>query len=228
MRRSETVTTSHAIRPMRTTTLQIPAANRQPPDVNVAIGPVAAAETVLPTDKAVPYTPISNAARPAKRALMKPAIRAPATAIPIPTPAVAVSKVKRSNENARPTVAAAKSVSANSSTRSLPSRRASHGAGNANTPISRSGIDVKSEACAWERPNASMMSGRIGPTETREGRSPRATRMIAVIAKGAPIWRGLVEFESCYLTGRSVIEYEHAPSLFFCQCHACDARLFNR
>src|ERR1700744_4776901 len=80
---------------------QTPAANLQPPLACVAIGPVSAAEIVLPSESEVAYSPMKRAARVGKRALMKPPTRAPAIAMPAPTPAVAAKSARAVVEKAR-------------------------------------------------------------------------------------------------------------------------------
>jgi len=79
---------------------------------------------------------------------MKPAIIAPAIAIPIPTPTVDARSESGPVENARIAMERLSNRIAAISTGSLPKRRASQGVGRANSPINTSGIDVSNEAAA--------------------------------------------------------------------------------
>ena len=85
-------------------------------------------------------------------------------------------------ENARAAVEMQRRANDMRNTRSRPKRRASHDVGNARDPINRSGMVVRSEAVAWERPNSCRMDGKIGPMETIAGRRSMATNTIARIA----------------------------------------------
>jgi len=85
-------------------------------------------------------------------------------------------------ENARAAVEMQRRANDMRNTRSRPKRRASHDVGNARDPINRSGMVVRSEAVAWERPNSFRMDGKIGPMETIAGRRSMATNTIARIA----------------------------------------------
>ena len=125
---------------------------------------------------------MSTAALVGKLALMKPAIKAPAMAMPAPTPAVDSSKALVFELNARAAMDTQSTSRATSRTGSRPKRRASHGVGSASNPMRRSGMVVSSEAAACVRWNSSMIDLRIGPTETIPGRSAMATTTIAVIA----------------------------------------------
>jgi hypothetical protein len=86
------------------------------------------------------------AACPGNRALMKPAITAPASAMPAPTPAVQPSKTTVSDAYARATVEMQSKTRAANRIGSQPNRRANHGVGSASSPI----IDVIKAAPAWE------------------------------------------------------------------------------
>jgi len=117
--------------------------------------------TIAPADSAVMYTPISRPARSGQRRLIRLDNSTFITAMAA-LQAMVPGNSSTLGSAPRATRPAASTMTAPSSTRSSPARRASAAANPETTPKQITGVAASSEMAALDRPRLAWSSGKIG------------------------------------------------------------------